>query len=236
MFNTILFDLDDTLLGNNAEQFVLHYFEKLGNYIAPVMDKQQFLQALMVAVGAMTVSEETAVSNHDIFWQSFFETTGRDRDSLESFLITFYRDVFPELEPSTQKRLIALELMRHCFARGLKVAIATNPVFPLVAIEERLRWAGVPVTAFDYARVTEFENSMAAKPNSFYYQQILQEIGSSPADTLMVGNDWEQDIEPTAALGLSTYWITDGETTPPDSELIVGHGTLDDFFIYIQQQ
>ena len=92
------------------------------------------------------------------------------------------------------------------------------------------------MTAFNYAKVTGFENSTAVKPNPFYYQQILQEIGSDPADTLMVGNDWEQDIEPTAVLGMSAYWITDGKTTPPDPNLIVGYGTLDDFFTYIQQQ
>jgi len=234
VFDTILFDLDDTLLGNNAEQFVLQYSEKLRSHIAPTMGQQEFLQALMVAVGAMAVSEETAVSNHDIFWQSFSETTGRDRASLESVLVTFYRDVFPELEPYTEKRSVAFELMRYCFAQDCKIAIATNPVFPLVAIEERLRWAGVPVTAFDYARVTAFENSTAVKPNPFYYQQILQEIGSNPADALMIGNDWEQDIEPTAVLGISAYWITDGKTEPPDPDLIVGHGTLEQFFTYLQ--
>ena len=233
VFNTILFDLDDTLLGNNAEQFVLYYFEALGNYVTPVMDKQLFLQAVMVAVGAMATG---AVSNHDIFWQSFEAETGRDQAFLEPLLLKFYTDIFPELEPHTQKRPIALELMRYCFAQGKKVAIATNPVFPLVAIEERLRWAGIPVTAFDYARVTAFENSTAIKPHLSYYQQILQEIGSEPDGTLMVGNDWEQDIEPTAALGLSAYWITDDKTEPPDPNLIVGHGTLDDFFAYIQQQ
>lgn len=236
MIGTILFDLDDTLLGNKTEQFISHYFEALGNYVAVVMDKPRFLQGLMVATQAMMVSEETAVSNHDIFWQSFLETTGCDKISLESLMTAFYRDIFPQLEPHTQKRPIALALMRYCFARGLKVAIATNPVFPLVAIEERLRWAGVPVTAFDYACVTAFENSTAVKPHISYYQQILQEIGSKSVNTLMVGNDWEQDIEPTAVLGMSAYWITDGTIEPPNPDLIVGYGTLDDFFTYIQQQ
>jgi len=236
VFNTILFDLDDTLLENNPEQCLPHYFEALGNYVTPVMDKQLFLQAMMIAVDVMTASEETAVSNHDIFWQSFETTTGRMQASLEPRLQEFYRDVFPQLESYTGNRPVALELMNYCFAKGWKVAIATNPVFPLAAIEERLRWAGVPVTAFDYALVTVFENSSATKPHSAYYQQIVQKIDSKPSGTLMVGNDWELDIEPTAALGMSAYWISDGKTVPPDPNLIVGHGTLDDFFAYIQQQ
>ena len=235
MFQTILFDLDDTLLGNSSESFVPHYFDALGNYFADSVGKELFLQGVMTAVQAMTVNRETAVSNYDIFWQSMQDVIGYDHAGLEDEILAFYRDIFPTLQPYTHPIPVTIPLMRYCFARGFKVVIATNPLYPQLAIEERLRWAGVPVTAFNYARVTVFENSTAVKPNPAYYQQILQEIDSKPADTLMVGNDWEQDIQPTAGQGIAAYWINDGKTAPPDPNLIVGHGTLDDFFAYIQQ-
>ena len=231
MFQTILFDLDNTLLGDAAGEFIPAYFEALSNHLAPTIGKSLALQGLMAASEAMDADVQTAVSNHDIFWQVFKRVTGYDQE-MEAPL--FYRDIYPQLESFTQKRPVARELMTYCFAQGWKVAIATKPVFPLVAIRERLRWAGVPMNDFDYARVTTYENSTAVKPHLFYYQQILQEIGSVPADALMVGDSWEMDIEPAAALGMSAYWIND-HAAPPDSDLVVGYGTLDDFFTYLQQ-
>jgi FMN phosphatase YigB (HAD superfamily) len=46
----------------------------------------------------------------------------------------------------------------------------------------------------------------------------------------MVGDSWENDIEPAASLGLSTYWLNEGDDEPPDTSLIIGRGSLDDFY------
>ncbi len=235
MFHAILFDLDDTLLGDSSEKFTPYYLEALGAHFDHLVGKSLFLQGVSAGVEAMLVNEKTAVSNADVFWHAMAEEIGHDSAALKAESLNFYRDVFPQLESHTKRNPTTRKLMQYCFARGWKVAIATNPIYPRPAIEERLRWAGVAVTAFAYARVTTYENSTAVKPNPFYYQQILQKIGSIPADTLMVGNDWEHDIVPTVALGLSAYWINDGQIDPPDPDLVVGCGTLDMFFEYIQR-
>ena len=50
----------------------------------------------------------------------------------------------------------------------------------------------------------------------------------------MVGDDWTNDIEPAAQLGIRTFWITQNDTEPPDASLIEGFGTLDDFYTWIR--
>ena len=96
--------------------------------------------------------------------------------------------------------------MRAAFARGLAVIIATNPLFPTTAIEQRLAWAGVPVDEYPYALVTTYENMHAAKPQPAYYREILAAIDCPPDRALMVGDDWKNDIAPAAAVGLHTFW------------------------------
>ena len=118
----------------------------------------------------------------------------------------------------------------ECFELGLKVVIATNAVFPISAIEQRLAWAGVPVTEFDYDLVTSYKNMHSAKPNSTYYTEILAKIDCVPETAVMVGDSWENDIVPAKEAGLYTYWINeDNPGEPPDSKLINGYGSLKEF-------
>ncbi len=228
MIEAILFDLDDTLLGNDMDKFLPAYFGLLGQHAAPYLDRERFLQELLFGTQAMIASEDTAVSNRDVFWNTFQERTGLDPAELEPFFDRFYREIFPQLRSTTEKRPSALPLIQFCFAAGLTIVIATNPLFPARAIEERLAWAGVPVSMFNYDLVTTYENMHATKPSLAYYKEILADIDCLPQNALMVGDDWKNDIAPAAAVGMQTYWISPNGEEPPDDALIAGYGSLAD--------
>ncbi|NIR25522.1 MAG: HAD family hydrolase, partial [Gammaproteobacteria bacterium] len=80
-------------------------------------------------------------SNHSLFWRLFEQRTGLDPAELEPYFAQFYREQFPKLASITQKRPAAASLLKTCFELDLQVVIATNPMFPISAIEERLAWA-----------------------------------------------------------------------------------------------
>jgi len=230
MLEAVLFDLDDTLLGNNMDTFIPRYFALLGKYAERYMARDQFLRDLMVCTEAMIGSTDTAVSNHDIFWTVFQQRTGLDPAELEPFFETFYAEQFPQLAAVTTQLACVPQLLQLCFARGLKVVIATNPMFPRKAVEERLRWAGVPVTEYAYDLVTTYETMHVTKPHPAYYREILAHIHVDPASALMVGDDWGNDIVPAAAVGCATYWLPGGEAVPPDVSLLTGWGTLSQLY------
>ena len=226
MITAVLFDLDDTLLGNDMNLFLPHYFELLGNFVEPIMPKAQFLPQLLASTQAMIEDVDTAVTNRQVFWNHFCHQTGLEQATLESYIEQFYRQEFPKLQPLTQQRPLAKSLVRAAFGNGRKVVIATNPLFPRIAIEERLTWAGVPASAHDYALVTTYENMHAAKPQPAYYREILSVIDCPPQSALMIGDDWENDIEPAAAINLQTYWVCSDEAVPPQPELSTAYGSL----------
>lgn len=229
MIDTILLDLDDTLLGNELNAFMKHYFGLLGEYAEQIMPSQQFIQELLIATRAMMTDTDTAVSNRDRFWQTFAKRTQQTNvDELEQFFEIFYRDHFPQLQATTQMRPAAARLVARCQDMGMKVVVATNPVFPPAAIRHRLAWAGVPDTDVPFALVTTYENMHSTKPHVSYYEEILQKVDSCPQQALMVGNDWEDDIVPAARLGLATYWIAEDDAPLPDTAVSPdGQGTLD---------
>ena len=233
--DAILFDLDDTLLGNEMDVFLRGYFPLLAAYASPVIDPDRFLPELMHATQAMIHSDDPTLTNQDVFWRVFCERNNLARAEVEPFLATFYEEQFGRLQSTTQRRPEAADLVRWCFDQGLKVVIATNPLFPRSAVEQRMAWAGVPVDHFDFDLVTVYENMHSAKPHAAYYHEILSAVEVEPDRALMVGDDWENDIVPTSGMGLYTYWISAADNPAPGSDIMAdGCGRLQDLFQKLQ--
>lgn len=233
MIRAVLLDLDDTLLGNETDSFVQRYFALLSAYAKEKLPPDQFTAVLLRASREMVHNTDQTLTNHTIFWKAFSELSGTDAGEMEQFFNGFYTDVFPQMRSLTRQRTVARPLIEYCLAQGWPVVVATNPMFPRVAIEQRLLWAGVPVCEQNYALVTTLENMHATKPNVAYYEEILDVLGVEGDTAVMVGDDWTNDIEPAAQLGIRTFWITQNGETPPDASLIEGSGTLDDFYQWI---
>jgi FMN phosphatase YigB (HAD superfamily) len=227
MIKALLLDLDDTLLGNDLDTFMAGYFTLLSAYASARFDEQSFLHSLLQATRTVIHDTNPELTNDAVFWQAFEGLTGGTRSELEPFFQRFYETEFPLLRTSTVVRPVAASLVQSAIDRGLSVVIATNPLFPRVAIEQRLEWAGIPVTNYPYALVTAYENMHATKPQTAYYHEIVTAVGCAPSEALMVGDDWKNDISPAAGAGLLTYWIAAADAMPPDAGLIQGWGSLD---------
>ena len=113
MIEAILFDLDDTLLGNDMDRFLPGYFSLLGEYATRYMPREQFIEELMTCTQAMIKNSGSALTNRDVFWQLFEQRTGLDSHELEAFFDKFYRNEFLQLESRTVKRPFASKLPFH---------------------------------------------------------------------------------------------------------------------------
>jgi HAD superfamily hydrolase (TIGR01549 family) len=222
--NTILFDLDNTLLINNMDSFIPAYLKLISSYAAELYDPRRFVQEMLAATEVMSANTDPAVSNETAFWDEFSRLTGWDRADMIPFFARFYETQFDTLQRLTRPRPEARALVEWAFDVGHRVVIATNPVFPQIATEKRLTWARLGVEEFDYALVTTYENMHATKPHREYYDEILEHVGCAPAQALMVGDDRQLDIEPAGAVGIRTYLVDspDDHGGNPDS----GQGPL----------
>jgi len=221
----VLFDLDGTLLDIDIEPFLRDYFGLLGPVVAELIDAQdpaEGLRAIIRGTQAMSL-EHPCQSNEVVFNRAFREVTGIDlSDGIAAERIAaFYRQAFPSLQGSHGPRSGAREAYTSAREAGLKVALATNPIFPRAAIEERARWAGFRLSEFDH--VTSYENSHACKPLAAYFAEVAEALGTRPADCLMVGDDPVLDLG-AAATGMSTFYVG------PDAQVVsTWSGDLFDF-------
>jgi FMN phosphatase YigB (HAD superfamily) len=225
----LLLDLDDTLIGNPMNTFIPAYFKALEAFVADTVPPERFIAELLAATRAMDRNDGTGPTNEEVFAAAFYPALGVPRDELEPFLDRFYAQAFPGLRPLVTQRPEAPKIVEWARMQGLQVAIATNPLFPRTAIEQRMAWGGIGVDRFDYDLVTAYENCRATKSHPAYYRGILDHLGRRPDECLMVGDNWDWDIGCAATVGIAGFWIAPPHADPGSSEIgVVGRGGIEE--------
>lgn len=206
MITTILFDLDGTLLPMDQELFIKTYFKALAARFAPLgYDPQELIDGVWKGTQAM-VKNTGEQTNEAVFWNTFVELFGEQiRDDIPVFE-DFYRNEFQQARSVCGKNPKAKKTVDRARALGYRVILATNPLFPSIATESRIRWAGLEPEDFEF--YTTYENSSHCKPNPAYFQDILTQANLRPEECLIVGNDTSEDLA-AATLGIQAFLLTD---------------------------
>ena len=208
MIKNIFFDLDGTLLPMEQENFMKAYFTELCNRVCPVLHIQPeiLIKGVWKGTEAM-VKNDGSRTNLQVFWESCSKICGKDILTHISEFDDFYNKEFLEVQKSCGYNPLAPETVKVLKQKGYRLFAATNPLFPTVGTYNRLKWAGVKPSDFEI--VTTYENSSYCKPNPKYYEEIMEKANILPEETMMIGNDIDEDIIPTQSLGMSTYLVTD---------------------------
>ena len=202
----VLFDLDGTLLPMDMEEFTSGYFAMLTKKLAPRgYDPRQLIDAIWAGTAAM-VKNDGSRTNEAAFWAKFAQIFGEEALADMPLFEEFYANEFQQARRFCGYNEWAAKAVRAVKASGRRVALATNPIFPAVGTETRLRWVGLEPS--DFELVTTYENSRYCKPNVNYYREVLDKLNLRAEDCLMVGNDMTEDTA-AAQLGMRVFLITD---------------------------
>ncbi len=206
MLTTVLFDLDGTLLPMDQDEFVAGYFGLLARKAAPYgYEAKRLINTVWAGTAAM-VRNDGSRTNEEAFWRRFAEEYGEERLRDKAVFDEFYANEFAGARSFCGFNPEAAELVHGCRRDGLRVILATNPIFPAVATEARIRWAGLEPE--DFELVTTYESDRFCKPNPDYYRDILRRTGVPAAECLMVGNDVSEDMA-ASAIGMEVFLLTD---------------------------
>ena len=206
MIDTILFDLDGTLLPFNDQIFIKKYIELIKNKFDSLgFDSEMLISAIWKST-AMMINNNGNITNEKIFWKSFQAIYPTNYELLEREFMNYYQNEFHELASLIAKSDYPKLIINLVKSKGYTLVLATNPVFPRVATENRMKWGGL--NKEDFQLITTFENSFYCKPNIKYYQDILKTIDKTPDNCLMIGNDIDEDMI-ASKLGMDTFLVTD---------------------------
>lgn len=228
----VLFDLDGTLLPMDQDRFVKAYFGGLSQALAPHgHDPEKLIGAIWGGTAAM-IKNDGSRTNEAVFWDYFCSKFGEDARADEPKFEAFYRTDFQKVRHACGFDPRAAQVIAAVKEKGLIPVLATNPIFPAIATESRIRWAGLDRS--DFALCTTYENSRWCKPSPDYYRQILKELGARPEECLMVGNDVSEDMV-TKTLGMEVFLLTDCLINKHDQDITAyPQGSFDALLARIQ--
>jgi FMN phosphatase YigB (HAD superfamily) len=206
----IFFDLDGTLLQVDMERFIPAYIDGLAGVCADLAERRRFSEVLLKATWALLHSDRGECSNQQLFNTAIERHLTIAPGLFAQRLERYCAEQLPALETLITPHPLVPRILQGCFERGLKVVVATNPVFPRPLVEARLGWGAMGAFPFDL--VTSYENCRYCKPHPGFFEDILQTLELAPQHCLMVGNDTVHDLSARQA-GIATFlldtWLVD---------------------------
>lgn len=235
MIKHVLFDLDGTLLPMDQNEFVKYYMPLLAKrFVKYGMEPKALIGTIWKGVEAMVLNDGS-MTNEDAFWKCFEKISGLSRAEVEQETLDFYANEFNEAIASTKPNPRADQVVKLLKEHGVKVYLATNPIFPRVGTMNRIRWAGID--AEDFEVITTYETYHYCKPNPKYFQEVMEEFGLNPKECLMVGNDVQEDLT-IRFLGVKTYLLTDTlenkKNIPLEEAETEYKGTMEELYEWFQ--
>ncbi|MGE5633229.1 MAG: HAD family hydrolase [Caulobacteraceae bacterium] len=204
MIDTILFDLDGTLLPMDMQRFTEIYFNEMGCMFRDMIDPKLLVKHIWTATEEMVRNVEYK-TNEEVFMGKFSQLIdGKIETYMERF-DRFYDTGFHKTREAVESQTLITESIDILKKKNYKLVIATNPLFPRKAIHLRIQWAGLKLEDFSY--ITSYEDNHYCKPQVHYYSEVLEKIGKKPEQCMMVGNDVQEDLI-SSRLGLKTFLIT----------------------------
>ena len=163
MITAVFFDLDGTLLPMDQNVFIEAYIGGMTKKMAPHgYDPRKLAKAVWVGTAAMTANDGS-VTNDEVFWKAFSAAYGKDCRVDESLFNDFYVNEFQDVAKSCGFDPRAKEVIDLLKEKELHRVLATNPLFPAIATQSRIRWAGLDPK--DFELITTYENASFCKPN-----------------------------------------------------------------------
>lgn len=223
----LLFDLDGSLLDMVQEDFQNAYFKAiLETFVPKGYDPKELVHALGRSTIAM-VNNDGKMSNKDIFWKNFsFMLSDKVLDDMPEF-DRFYSEGFLKTKEVMKERE-DIHYIHELKKLGYDLIIASNPIFPMIAQETRMRWANLNRDDFSY--VTSYDNSSFCKPNIKYYEEICRKLNLNPKECMMIGNDVTEDMV-ASKINLDTFLLLPCLINRENKDIsIYKRGTIKDLY------
>ena len=229
MIKNIFFDLDGTMLPMDMEKFMKLYFTSLAEAVCPYVGiSPKTLQKSVLAGLEEMYKNDGSITNKMCFWNKVATIVGPDIINQIPIFNGYYENEFILTKEATSESPYPQKIVEVLKNKGYTLVMATNPFFPRIATERRVKWAGL--NKDDFKVITTYETSKYTKPNPNYFTETCKMADCLPEETLMVGNDVDEDMS-SSKIGMDTYLVTDDLINRHNSDISsYKKGSLKDFY------
>lgn len=203
--NLAMIDLDGTLINLDWRKNMRYYYKKVMKILPDMGAKVSYLYSVRLAAKKMMSDDTDDLLNIEKYFKYITRYTKLPDEKNREIYFKFYNESFAGFQEDVKDVEGAHQLISLCKSMGMKIVLATNPVFPLQAVKERLSWGKFNPEDFDL--ITHIQNFTHCKPSPKYFMDILSKFGTKPDNAFMVGDDYYYDIKPCKKLGIRTWWL-----------------------------
>ena len=227
MIQAILFELEGTLINMDTADFMRNYLGILAPRFAHLISPDKFSKQLLKSMETSQSEPKPGQTNMQTFYDDFSKATGHSFQILRPLFEAFYESDFPALRCLVQAIPQGVKVVEYAIQQGFLTALASNPVLPLCAMQENVRWAGLMPEQFKV--IPALDNFHFFKSQLGFYQEIAESLGVTPESCLLVSGQ-PQDIL-CQRLGMKMFFVG-----PRESEDQAEYaGNLDDLLRLISQ-
>jgi len=200
----LLVDLDGTLVDIDGDAFLEAYLDAVAAGLSDLVDPDRFREALWSAAIPLMVEPHAPRTNAEALWAALADLlhipAARLRARAEEWLLHTDQS---RILPGGSPRPGAHRLVAAARRRGLGLAVATMPIYPLAVARERLRRGGLADVPWD---VVSTEEMHAVKPQPAYWLELADRLAVAPRACLMVGDDYFRDMA-AREVGMQTFYV-----------------------------
>lgn len=205
MLKAVFFDLDGSLLPMNEPKFVAKFAHLINVKLANKGYNYDELNQAFWDATITVYKNDGSKLNFDLFWEylanRFGEKILEEKATIEDYYNNEFRTVKSEFYPNP----LAKEIVKFVKDNNLLCILATQPIFPLIGVLNRMDFVGLEESDFDF--ITNSENFRFAKMNPKYYKDLLDKFNLKGEEVIMFGNHSYEDGESSLANNIKTYLI-----------------------------
>lgn len=197
--------MDGTLLNMGEHAFEKETLKRMNDFFEKKFPGKGKVIVTAVGCGIESMKKNDGKQTNElVYWQAFEQACGYKRAELEPLFFEFYRTDYARIGDDYVPDENMKELVHLLEAKGYQLIVATNPLVPQIANQQRVLWSGTGDV--NWLEITSFENYSSAKPNVRFYQEICKRFRLEPQECLMVGNSIRDDGA-AQELGMEFYLI-----------------------------
>ena len=117
-------------------------------------DLDALVKGIWKGTGAMVKNDGTK-TNEEAFWEVFCRIFGEEAKNDIEIFNSFYENEFNKAKDVCGYNEASAEIVAALKDKGIDVVLASNPLFPMVAQKNRMRWAGLNIDDFSYIHIIE---------------------------------------------------------------------------------
>jgi len=230
LIQAILFDLKGTLINVDSADFMRNYLGILAPRFAHLLSADKFAKQLMKSLESSQSDPKPGQTNMQTFYDDFSKATGHSFLTLQPIFEEFYESDFPALRCLVQAIPQGAKVVEYAIQQGFLTAVASNPVLPLNAMLEHVRWAGL--TPDHFKIIPALDNFHFFKPQLGFYKEVAESLGVTPDSCLLVSGQTQDLI--CRELGMKMFFVGAIGAIGVEEQTDYS-GDLDDLFGLISQ-